>query len=339
LKTLLTTLSILVFRVVAGQTPIDILESTLKIAGFSEEVFYLGFAEGDRVIFNFQEVGGKDVKELEIMEWPASVRFAEFRVSKVENKSLSIPRKGVYKFRVANSAIGGRVCHVRIQRIPANNAPDNFNTNVYWKLVNDTIKTPVTQQYLLRSDTTIINVVDQTTKVSSQTALNGNSNRTVVDFDLPQGTVSWSYYLGVGPEGREAFNAASEKFTATAIKQVSKIEGYGTMAALAIYGLNLFAQVQGRDNVKYWIIPDWNDVLLFQSRQAFQIYKFGDVINDASRMAVPAQGKVYIGLENDNLVEPIEVLIKVTAVTVVQQWAERIIEQTTVTQRNEPFIK
>ncbi len=48
-----------------GQTPVDVAESTLKVGIMGEEVFYFGFAEGDQIIFNFEEANGKELKELE----------------------------------------------------------------------------------------------------------------------------------------------------------------------------------------------------------------------------------------------------------------------------------
>ena len=38
-----------------GQKPVIVVESTLKVAPFKEEVFYYGFAAGDKLIFNFEE--------------------------------------------------------------------------------------------------------------------------------------------------------------------------------------------------------------------------------------------------------------------------------------------
>jgi hypothetical protein len=50
---------------VFGQATVDVAETTLKIDGLGgEEVFYYGFAEGDQLIFNFQEVNGKELKEI-----------------------------------------------------------------------------------------------------------------------------------------------------------------------------------------------------------------------------------------------------------------------------------
>jgi hypothetical protein len=322
-----------------AEAPVNVLESTIKIGGLSEEVMYLAFAEGDQIVFNFHEEKRRELKELEIVEWPSSTKFSDFKTSSIVDKRIDVRHTSIYKFRFANSAIGGRVCKISIQRIPANPTSINFNTNVYWRTVNDTIHTPTQERYLIRSDTNITNVIDQVTKVSSTSAINGNSNTTVTDIDLPDGTVAWSYYIGVGTEGRQAFAAATDKFANNAVKTFSKIEGYGTMAALAIYGLNLIAQVQGRDNVKYWLIPDWNNVQLFQSRQPFQMYKGGDVINEAARMTTPIAGKIYLGLFNDNLIEPIEVVVKVTAIEIREQWGVRIVNKTSINQRTEPFVK
>jgi hypothetical protein len=57
-----------------AQAMVDVFETTLKIGGLGEEVFYYGFAEGDQLIFNFQEVNGKELKEIEITELPSSSR-------------------------------------------------------------------------------------------------------------------------------------------------------------------------------------------------------------------------------------------------------------------------
>ncbi|NMC59837.1 MAG: hypothetical protein GYA51_10720 [Candidatus Methanofastidiosa archaeon] len=322
-----------------GQTPIDVAENTIKVGGLDEEVFYYGFAEGDQMIFNFKEADGKELKELEIIELPSSSKFMDYKVKKIENKVININRTGIYKFKLSNSAITGRVCKIKIQRIPASDATKNFNTSVYWRTIQDTSYTPTEEKYLVKSDTSAQSVVDQISKISSQTALNGNPNRTIVDFTLPDGTISWGYYIGVGSEGKEAFDAAKENFLNTAASVASKIPGYGSMAALALYGMNVFNKVQGRDNVKYWFITDWDNVQLFESGNEFYQYKQGNVVNDASQMKSPLSGKVYIGLLNDNVMEPIEVMVKVTAIVVNQQWATHTIQLMKVENKKEPYLK
>lgn len=323
-----------------SQTAIDVAENTLKVSALGEEIFYYGFAEGDKLLFNFEEVNGKELKELEIIEMPESSKFMDYKTKKIENKTINITRTGIYKFRFSNSALGGRICKIKIQRIPESDATKNFNSSVYWKTVYDTTYTPFQENYLIKSDTIAQTLVDQTAKISSQNALNGNSNKTVVDFSLPKGTISWSYYIGVGKEGKQEYNQASDNFYNTASKAALRIPGYGTMAALALQGINYFNKVQGEDNVKYWFISDWDNVLLlFKSGNTFYQYKQGDIVNDASQMKTPKEGMVYLGLLNDNIAEPIDVIVKATAIVVTQQWGTRTVQKMHVNSREVAYLK
>src|SRR5688572_20833780 len=103
---------------VAQLSPIAVAENTLKVGRLGEETFYYGFAEGDQMIFSFEEVNGKELKEIEIVELPSSSKFMDYKSSKIQNKTITINRTGIYKFRFANSAISGRICRFKIQRIP-----------------------------------------------------------------------------------------------------------------------------------------------------------------------------------------------------------------------------
>ncbi len=326
------------FRFV-DQTAIDVADNTLKVGGLGEEVFYYGFAEGDQILFSFEEVNGKELKEIEIIEMPSSSKFMDYKTSKIENKTIIVNHTGIYKFRFANGAISGRICKIKIQRIPASDITKSFNTSVYWRTLHDTTYTAVQERYLISSDTAATSVVDQVAKVSSQNALNGNTNKNVVDFTLPAGTISWSYYIGVGTEGQKEYDRARSQFLNSAAGVASKIPGYGSMAALALYGINYFSKVGGEDNVKYYFITDWDNVTAFKANQTFLQYKQGDVVNDASQMKSHLSGKVYLGLLNDNIAEPIDVMVKVTAITVTQQWGMKTVQKMNVSSRDEPYLK
>ena len=108
-----------------GQKPIDVAESSIKVGIKAEEEVYFGFAEGDQLIFSFEETNGKEMKEVEIVEMPSSSKFLDFKTSKIENKTINVARTGIYKFRFANSALLPRVCKYKIQRIPASAATQN----------------------------------------------------------------------------------------------------------------------------------------------------------------------------------------------------------------------
>ena len=75
----LITVCLLISCKLFGQTPIDVAENTFKIGSFGEEIFYYGFSEGDQILFNFQEVNGKKLKELEIIEIPSTSKFMDYK--------------------------------------------------------------------------------------------------------------------------------------------------------------------------------------------------------------------------------------------------------------------
>lgn len=339
----LSTLFILISFISAdlwGQKPIDVAETTMKINGLGgEEILYYGFSEGDQLIFNYEEVNGKELKEIEIIEFPSSSKFMDYKSKKIENKTLTVTRTGIYKFRFANTAVGGRICKVKIQRIPADESTKNFNTSVYWRTIQDTTYVPKQEVYLSKSDTIAQEIYSSTAQISSQNAINGNKNYQVVDFVLPDNTISWSFYIGTGNEGKEEYDKARTNFTQNVAASVSQIPGYGPLAALALTGFSYFNKVQGEDNVKYWFITDAENVALLQSGQSFMQYKTGDVINEASQMKNPLNGKIYLGLLNDNTIDPISVIIKATAIVVNHELKTRTVQEMIVTKREEPYLK
>src|SRR5205085_74352 len=79
--------------------PIDVTEQTIKVGGMGEEAIYLAFADGDQIVFNFEEVNGKEMKEIEIAEYPSTSKFMDYKSKKIENKILNVNGKGIYKFR------------------------------------------------------------------------------------------------------------------------------------------------------------------------------------------------------------------------------------------------
>ncbi|MDP4238862.1 MAG: hypothetical protein Q8904_05250 [Bacteroidota bacterium] len=324
---------------VFGLSPVDVAENTLKVNGNSEEVFYYGFAAGDELVLSFKAISGGALNEVEICELPSSTKFMDYKVKKIDNKTLHISRTGIYKFRFTNQEKSPRICKIRIQRIPASLDTRDFNSSVYWRTVQDTTYIPTEEKYPMRRDTTAQTLVERTTKIASSNIMNGNSNKDLIDFTLPKGTISWSYYIGVGTEGQRAFNKAKSGFLNSAASFSSHIPGYGTMAALAMYGVNAFNLIQGEDNVKFWFIGDETNASMFRFGKKFKCFKQGDVLNDAAQMKKPLAGKIYLGLFNDNLIEPINVTVSVTAIIVTEQNSIRINKLMKITSREEAYLK
>jgi len=200
-------------RLLAQPTPIDVAENTLKISDMGEEIFYYGLYEGDQLLFNFQEVNKKELKEVKIIEYPSSSKFIDYKTKKIDNKTINITKTGIYIIRFSNSALLGRICKFKVQRISFNEQTKNFNTCVYWKTMSDTTYTPKNEKYLVSSDTSISEIYSGEPQISSKNALNGNSNHQIVDISLPVNTVSWSFHIGTGKAGKKEYDRTRENFT------------------------------------------------------------------------------------------------------------------------------
>ena len=138
-KTIATLLTCLIILSGYGQLqPIDVAELTIKIGGMSSEEMFYGFAKDDQIVFNFEELKGKELKEIEIIELPNNSKFMDYKTVKIENKKISVNQKSLYQFKFNNSAISGRICKVKIQRIPKTEDLTAFNTNWEWKTLYDT---------------------------------------------------------------------------------------------------------------------------------------------------------------------------------------------------------
>ena len=116
-----------------GQEAVEVADLTLKISGKSEEELYYAFAEGDQIIFNFEEADEKELKEIEIIELPENSKYKDYETKAVKDKKIQVQRKGIYKFRFYNSALfKGRICKVKISRIPKSKELMSFNSGIKW---------------------------------------------------------------------------------------------------------------------------------------------------------------------------------------------------------------
>lgn len=327
------------FKMSAAQEIVELADYTFKLKGNEESLFYYGFAQGDQLIFSLEELNGDDISQVEVTEYSSNSKFMSYKVKKIDRKVITVTQKAIYCFKLKNNHFWGRVCKLQIQRIPASTKTQLFNSSVYWKTVQDSIFDKSAKKYLLKSDTIVQTILDKTIKISTSTALNPHYNKELVEFNLPNGTYTWSYYIGVGNEGQKLFSKSKSGFLNTAASAASQIPGYGIMAALALYGINAFQLIQGEDNVKYVFINDSKNANLFLIGQSYKYYQQGNVLSDASQMKSPLSGKVYLGLKNDNLIEPIAVKINITAVVIHQKWGLIPAQVNRVISRVEPYLK
>ena len=339
-----------------GQELIDVTDQTIRIGGMKDEEIYLGFAEGDKIIFNFHEADNKELKEIEIFEYPNNSKFSDYKTKKVDNKTINVTKQGVYVFRFKNSAISGRVCKIKIQRIPLNEATKNFNTTVYWETKQETTFNTYTKDVIVGYDSTYIQkikkvlvkseqkeelIFDKPQRVHSTT--NSNGNKTTLFFTLPQNqitpykttkVVSWAYWVGVGEEANQAWKKNAQTISNAAKSAATYFTS--PLGALAIGAVTeLMIPTVGED--VYYAIADQTNKDLFLSGYQYKIYDHGKGVAGYRKFTEKnmCQGTYFVLLSNDNVMQGIDATIKVISIIETNIFEDQQYTEINVTPRYE----
>jgi hypothetical protein len=324
-----------------AQDIIDVTERTIKIGAGKEENIYLGFAEGDKIIFNFKEVDGKELKELEIIEYPNNPKFSEYKISKIENKVINIPRTKVYVLRLKNSANSGRICKFKIQRIPLNNDSKNKNLEIKWIVKkdttwnsyesegiigSDTTYTKKTKKELVKIDTIFTVLSDETIRVPPKISFNNTKKNRITIVNLPTDVyepnifkvyksthvVGWSYWLGVGKKSIEEYDRAN-KNVSKGIMAIGNLTGYGALASLIVTGISVFQNPSTGDNVQY----------RFYGKDG-KVFENSNVTIASGRNNNIKQGSFSVEFSNDNGTNSIDVNFKVVVMQVKKVYEDKV---------------
>lgn len=340
--TLITLFSILsIFKLSAQTQPIDVADLTIKIGSMGSENLFYGFAEGDQIVFSFKELKGKELKDIEIIELPGHSKFMDFKSSHIENKTISVNQKAIFQFRFNNGSVGGRICKVKIQRIPKSEELISFNTNWEWKTMYDTTYVPYTEDSLVGYDTTYVQktkkdlvkidtlvteLFTKSERVHSETAI-GKSQYAFLNVHLPENTylpnllftyestevIAWSYWIGVGQKSADEYERANNKLS-KGIMALGSLTGYGALATLAATGISFFSVPSVGDNVNYKFLTVQNGVT--------KTFDFGNGIAAYGRNTEFLQGGFTIQLYNDNFMEGIDVEVKLVCIQLRKTWED-----------------
>ena len=281
------------------------------------------FAQGDKVDVFLKQKKKQKIKSFRILLYPD---FEKYSVADFKNDldySFIVPSTGVYKFVIigGNCLCSKRLVNLKIDRQGSSDSLQNFNTDVSFQEVTDTIVTFESQKFIIKSDSSIVEVINSEIKVSSQNALNGNPNRSATAFDLPLDVVMWSYYIGVGQPASQGYDDAIHKNLNSRATTLSAINPW---YSLMVLGIDKFIRINSGDNVKYVIssFPGASEQFLRTGYYSTSV-KQNDAITDASKMSKPLQGKVHFLLSNDNIMDPIQLRLIVTCLVVHHEYETR----------------
>jgi len=333
-KILLAFTIILTQNLAATGNPILVTEATISLNLDEAEELFFSFAEGDIIEFSFEMVKGKHLKEIEVFELPNNRIFSDFKVTKITNKQIEIRNKGIYKFRFYSSSITKRVGKIKIHRIPIDDSTRDFNTNWKWKTLRDTIYTPYTIDSITGYKTIKykekVRELDKTENVEDilfnksqrvHSYYNENRSSAYLRVDLPnpistelkeEKVIAWAYWIGVGQEAQKAYqeNAKSVGSLANGITTM-----YGTpLAGIAVGTITELLIPKTGEDVYYTFIPDYENAEKFVNGQTYSQFDTGKGGAGYGKNSNLIQGTFYIGLNNDNKLQGINVDVKVVAV-------------------------
>lgn len=318
----------------AGDTRILVTESTISLNLDETEELYFSFAEGDIIEFDFEMVKGKNLKEIEIYELPNNKLFSDFKVEKISKKQIHIRNKGLYKFKFYSSSLTKRVGKIKIYRIPANESTKNFNTNWKWETIRDTLYIPYTidsitgyntikykekVRELVKEEFVEDLVLDRTERVHSY--YNENRSKTYIRVDLPpqvttdlkeEKVIAWAYWIGVGEEAQQAY-LENSRMMGELVNDIVSI--YATpLAGLAVGAITELTTPKTGEVIYHVIIPDIENAQKFVNNQEYLLFNSGKGVAAYGKNSHLNQGTFYIGLQNDNLLQGLDVDVKVVAI-------------------------
>lgn len=349
-----------VMSVFAQLQPVDVAELTIKVGAMGSEELFYGFAEGDQIVFNFEELKGKELKELEIIQLPSSSKFMDYKTTKIVDKKINVNKKAVYQFKFSNSAIAGRICKVKIQRIPKSSEFVSFNTDWKWKILYDTTYVPYTQDSIVGYDTVRYKeklkelvkteqkeelIFDKLQRVNS--GANANGPKSWLFFTLPKNenttyktteVISWAYWVGVGDEANQSW-----KKNITTVSNLTK--GAATvftspLGALAIGAVSdLMIPTIGED-VSY-SITDIANRDLFMANLQYKMFDIGKGFAGYRKFTDKnlCQGTYFVCLFNDNVFQGIDATVKVIAIVETKTYEDKEYDRMKVTPKHVTFNK
>lgn len=322
-----------------AQTPVTVCDQSLKIGAMGEETFYYGFAEGDQIVFDFEEVNGKELKEIEIVELPSSSKYSAFKTAKVTDKKIYVNQKGVYSFRFKNGAAAGRICNVKIQRIPESPATQKFNTGWKWKTVYDTTYSHYTEDSLvgyktiyyqetvkeLAKDPIYINkkIADETPIIHSKTSAEGqysdfniNIPKNITNTYRTEKVIDCYIILGLGDAAIKQLASVVSDVTKAIASVPGPQQAYTATAAATAKAVATISSTKD-DDIKYTIYKINNG--------GSSIIKPQASFTSAAEWHFPSgylQGNYKIVFYNDNIFDALKIKYTCYAIVEVKEFKD-----------------
>jgi hypothetical protein len=294
--------------------PVLVADQTFKMDGVSEYVY--AFAEGDRVELKAQELTGKKIRNVELIQWPDNPLLRAYDLDSLWNKTIQIQKTGIYLLRFQETGLSKKICRFTLHRTPASAETARLDTRVPWDIREIPSFNIVRRPVEAGKRTELLSLGGSATVAASKFYLKKPVN--VYQFTLPPNTVRWAYRVAVGQAAADARRADADKLKYVLQTGAVKLLAAAPETALGAFALgaalDLTVSSAGED-VEYALV-DWENWQKFSEGGAFTAFiQQRGVSVDAQRRYAPLSGTWYFALRSDNWVDDINVSIDIEAVT------------------------
>ncbi|MBQ0116905.1 MAG: hypothetical protein KBS98_03185 [Flavobacterium sp.] len=318
-----------------AQKRVQLSSQQLVINPLKAQTFWYGFELDDEVEVVMRVADGSQMPEISLMSYPKEVLLKRNEKKKTIKESVKIHKKGVYFIEVKNMFKDKVAVELELYRKPKTKDTQRFDTSVRWVKEQQTQIKKVEETVTVGYDTTLVFVpekvvvsqkkqeellLDKTLRVPAYTTF--DSNKTAVFLSLPEPVdteleskkvVAWAYWVGVGKESNDFWNQNRKMI-------VGAVQGTATIFTTPLGGIaaglvtNMALPTQGED-VKYALVDQKNKNLFMEGKD-FVHQDYGVGIASYKRFTADKlmKGAYYVVLENDNLVQGIDVNVKVSAI-------------------------
>ncbi len=299
---------------------------------------YYAFEKGDLVVLDSPMRSALTSNSIDVFSEPDGVPvYSKRSFSALTQQTFPVYERCILRFRLSTEQPYDRATSLRIRRIPASKATVRFNPEVKWRTSTETIQVNKEESYFVKNDTVITELLGQTLRVQAGDMHDLNSNKTLLTIDLPKGTFAWGYFIGAGTAGRAEFERARERFRTSGDPLLKIAAGADPLTPLLLGSPSPFERVDGMEAVKYYLLANADQAQMFRTGQGFDPILQGDVVCEAAEVRSPLEGRVHLGLANDNMLGYIDVMVKVSAAVLKERYATRTVQVPQVVTRKVPY--
>jgi hypothetical protein len=307
-----------------AQRPQILFSGDKSLARGKSDTLFFPLHEGDSVFIELTGPKNK-VFSVEFSDWgsPATLR----RI--VENKA-SIPTLAgfteVYQLILHSEAKKTFTANLTVSRKSQTRFHESFAPKIRWGIGDDTTFKLTYKQVVVQMDTVPVKLISSTVPVASRTAW-GVQPRVTIPIELPENTLFWTYWIGVGQEAHEALR----KLTLMIPKSAQLL---GVIDPVTAFGLGVIKELpllaQGEDVTIHFIAT--SDEEQFIKGEPVKGITGGQPIRAVTdfrtkKWAPSLPKSMILALENDNYVVGISARVEIVAFELLPRYGLKSIRE------------